>query len=156
MKNLLLSSAALLVFATTNVIAQSPEITMTDQSFETQICYAAATKGLDSAKALVAEKGLSFRKFEKHVTCNKKDLVSFAKQFENQRSKGEELAQVQLVATNNDVESKICLESLTHGITITAAKYKINKDYVRCNGKPLPRFVNESKRRGATVASLPK
>ncbi|WP_371195506.1 hypothetical protein [Glaciecola sp. SC05] len=156
MKKLILTSAALLTFVATNAHADASAISMANQNFETKICYVAATEGLDAAKQLVSDKGLSFRKFEKNVTCNNKDLSTFAKHFANAQIRGENASQVQLVATNNDVESKICLESLTHGIDKTAAKYKINKDYIRCNGKPLPRFVNENKRRGATVAAVPE
>lgn len=154
MNTRILLSAALLSISATNVSA-APKISMANDNFETKICYTAATQGLEAAKQLVSDKGLSFRKFEKNVTCNDQDLSTFASNFNKLQNDQAGLPQVKLVATNKDVESKICLESLTHGIPQTAAKYKINKDYVRCNGKPLPRFVDESRARGATVAALP-
>lgn len=156
MKKLVLGSITLLTLLSSHAFASSSGISMANQNFETKICYVAATEGLAAAKALVSNKGLSFRKFEKSVTCNNKDIASFAQDFVSDQTQRNSQAKVELVATNNDIESKICLESLTHGIDKTAAKYKINKDYIRCNGKPLPRFVNENKRRGATVASVPE
>lgn len=155
MKKLIFSSIAVLTFSAGNVSANSnPKLVMQNNNFETKICYVAATQGIDAAKQMVSDKGLSFRRFNKNVTCNNKSISTFARQFAESDSNDEQSAKITLVAKNNDIESKICLESLVNGVGLTAKKYKINSDHIRCNGKPLPRFVRESKKQGATVASI--
>jgi hypothetical protein len=156
MRNLLISSAIILSVSAFNATASSTTFEKTNNNFETQICYAAATKGIDGAKELVESKGLMFRTFKKSVTCNGADLTSFAKQYAKRQQQNKEAITLELVATNNDVESKICIEALTKGIEKTVAKYKVNKDYIRCNRKPLPRFVKENKQRAAAVVSISK
>jgi hypothetical protein len=156
MKKLLLTSAAILSMISLNTHANSVVFEKTDDNFDTQICYAAATNGIEGAERLVTEKGLSFRTFKKNLTCNDKDLVTFARQYTKRNLQGTQQGSITLVAKNNDVESRICIESLTQGMTKIAAKYKINTDYIRCNGKPLPRFVRENKQRSDAVAALPK
>lgn len=156
MKNTLLNSTIVMALSVSSLVASASDFKKTNDNFETQICYVAATEGLESAKSLVESKGLLFRTFKKSVTCNGADLTSFAREYA-QRSKNKEASPgVELVASNNDIESKICIEALTQGMEKTVTKYRINKDYIRCNGKPLPRFVKENKLRGSAVASIPE
>ncbi|MFC4698860.1 DUF3718 domain-containing protein [Glaciecola siphonariae] len=154
MKKLLVLTTLTLGLSAAAGVSNASDFAKTNDNFETQICYAAATEGLSGAEALVQSKGLSFRTFKKSVNCNGLSLAAFAKQYAKRNANDKDKVKLELVATNNDVESKICIEALTRGMDKTVAKYKINKDYIRCNGKPLPRFVNESKRRGQAVVSV--
>ncbi|MBT1449936.1 hypothetical protein KJ365_03510 [Glaciecola sp. XM2] len=149
-KSLLTASIALCALAT-SVSAQASDFAMTQDNFETKVCYVAATEGLETAEKLIADKGLSVRKMKQNVKCNNTDLVAFAKRY-SQRQQAKNNGPVQLVATNNDIESKICIESLTQGLSQTVAKYRINKEHIRCNGVPLPRFVRQNQQLDLSVS----
>jgi hypothetical protein len=156
MKKAALTIAIALVASAISVSAQSGQFEMTQDNFETKVCYVAATNGIKSAEQFIKAQGLSVRKLKQNVTCNNTDLVSFAKRYNKPQNNASNNGPVQLVATNNDLESRICVESLTQGLGKTVAKYQINKEHIRCNGIPLPRFVKQNKALDLTAAVVPE
>lgn len=151
----LLITIALTASAST-VSATSAKFEMTQDNFETKVCYVAATKGMEIAERFIQAQGLSVRKLKQNVKCNNTDLVTFANRYNKPESAPSNSGPVQLVATNNDIESRICVESLTQGLSHTVAKYKINEEHIRCNGIPLPRFVKNNKALDLTAAVTPE
>jgi hypothetical protein len=156
MKKAALIIAIALTASATAVSAKSAKFEMTQDNFETKVCYVAATKGMESAEQFITAQGLSVRKLKQNVKCNNTDLVTFAKRYNKAESAPTSTGPVQLVATNNDLESKICVESLTKGLMQTVAKYQINEEHIRCNGIPLPRFVKKNKALDLTAAVTPE
>ncbi|WP_395341765.1 hypothetical protein PN836_020020 [Ningiella sp. W23] len=140
---LALGASALVLSASSD--ANTIEFETADNHLESKICKAAATGGLDAAKQLVRRNGLSFSKFKKILTCNDMSLNDFAAKYSQAVAADAQPSTVQVVAKNNDRESQICLEALTIGVIQVEKKYKINSDYIRCNGKPLPKFVRQFK-----------
>lgn len=149
MKKLALAATIALSTSLVSVSANAAGLEMGSDNFETKVCYVAATEGIKTAEKMIKDKGLSVRRLTENVMCNNTDLKTFAKRHAN---KNISTAPVTLIATNNDIESKICIESLTNGINNTERKYRVNKDQIRCNGIPLPRFVRQNKNRDLTVS----
>jgi hypothetical protein len=154
-----MKKAALIIALATSAFAgsvKSAEFEMTQDNFETKVCYIAATKGMKSAEQFITAQGLSVRKLKQNVSCNNTDLATFAKRYRKSQLAPANPVPVQLVATNSDIESRICVESLTQGLAQTVAKYKINKEHIRCNGIPLPRFVKNNRALDLTVTMRPE
>nr|WP_136250818.1 hypothetical protein [Ningiella ruwaisensis] len=151
MKKMIFGMVALMSFSATQAIA-SVKFEATNNDFVTSVCYQAATQGLDAAKELVTDRGFSFRNIQKSVTCNGKSLDDFAAQYAKRQIASDKKQTVQLVAENNNLESKVCIDALTNGIDKAVSKYKINPEYIRCNRVPLPRFVAKNKHKNMVVA----
>ncbi len=120
--------------------SKEPFVKVNDD-FVTQSCYVAATQGMPAVKKLVESRFLSFNDFKKDVVCNGIDIEKFAKQAKAPSPVGR---QVQLIATNNDLESRVCMAALTKNLDDVVKEYRINKDYIVCNRLSLTRFLEKN------------
>lgn len=109
--------------------------------FVTQSCYIAATQGIGAVKKFVESKFLSFNDFKKDVVCNGVAIDKFASQYKAPKPVAK---QVQLIATNNDLESRVCMAALTKNLDEVVKEYRINKDYIVCNRLSLTRFLEKN------------
>lgn len=145
MRKALLGLVATLSLGSFGAQASSVQIEASNNELTTQVCYVAASEGLKAAKSLVTSQGFSFRSFMKSVTCNNMSIADFANKYHGNVVKSQSERKIQLVAKNNDLESQVCVEALTYGLEATVKKFRINQDYIYCNGISLPKFVQQNR-----------
>jgi hypothetical protein len=68
-----------------NVNASVVKFTASNDTFNTSVCVVAAKNGIEEAKKMLTDNGISFKAFNKDVSCNGKALRSFSKKMELKR-----------------------------------------------------------------------
>lgn len=149
--------AVTLTLASANTMANKVVLKPIDKTIATQVCYTAATEGLDVAKAIVKENRINFNKFRGTLKCNGLTLVDFTSKYAKKESsaKAETPARVTLVAKNSNVESQLCLDAVSMGEKAARAKYSI-KTSVLCNNRDLPSFIRSFKKQNVTIRNTAK
>ncbi|MEM0909943.1 MAG: hypothetical protein AAGJ37_03155 [Pseudomonadota bacterium] len=136
-----LSTIAITAAISFGAVANEEQFVKSNDDFITQSCYVAATEGIDAVKKLVESRFLSFKDFEKDVVCNGVTIDKFAKQHSAPAPTGQ---RVQLIATNNDLESRVCMAALTKDLDDVVKEFRINKEYIVCNRLSLTRFLEKN------------
>ena len=112
---------------------------------ETQACYAAAIEGMEATKALLEENIIKFNTFKRNVLCNGMKIERFVAKYSDKSNSedGEEsvVRVVALSAMDRSKESRFCLDAVTLGEKAARAKYKMNDEDIRCNGKSIQNFL---------------
>lgn len=145
MKLRTLTLAAGLTFLSMNAFAATQNFKKIDNNIETQACYAAATKGLDDAKAIVDNAGYNFRKFRTEVTCNGLSIDDFAEKYANTEDNQEPIRLVALRAVNNEDASMLCLDAAVMGERAAREKHGMRHENIMCNGQTLRSFLRSLK-----------
>ena len=149
-------AAALTTVSLSTIAAPKYKFTSSADNLETKVCMTAAAKGMSAAKALVNKSGLSFHSLNESVTCNGKSIKQFANTYYNKPGSPEKATVVSLVAQNNNVESKVCIDALSIGVSKAKAMHNVSHGSVMCNGKTIGKFVKDFKKRNAVIAGAPK
>ena len=68
-----------------NVNASTVKFTASNVTFNTSVCVVAAKNGIEEAKKMLTDNGISFKAFNKDISCNGKALRSFSKKMEMKR-----------------------------------------------------------------------
>ena len=68
-----------------NVNASIVKFEASDDTFNTSVCVVAAKNGIEEAKKMLTNNGISFKAFNKDISCNGKALRSFSKKMEIKR-----------------------------------------------------------------------
>lgn len=143
MKLSTLALTATLAFTSMSVFSKEIVFKTVNNNLETQVCYTAATAGLEAAKALVAAYDLNFNTYSESVTCNGSSIRSFANTYSKTNAAAQQ-EKVALVAKDTNLESKLCLEAVINGEAAARAKFNIY-DSVLCNSQKLSTFVRKFK-----------
>ncbi len=61
--------------------------TPSNDEIQSQVCLAAAEKGMESAEELLKEYDIPLKYFREHFTCNELDIEIFAKKMEHKRKR---------------------------------------------------------------------
>ncbi len=159
MKLTIIALAATATFASATTFAASPQVVFKSvvDNLESQVCVAAASQGIGAAKALVAKNGLNFANFTNNVTCNGRSVISFSKRYQAQEATAQATAApslVNLVAINDSVESRVCIDALSIGEHKARVKHNLLGDPITCNNKPIKRFVRDLEKRNVTFTGL--
>jgi hypothetical protein len=157
MKLSTIALAATITLTSATTFAASPQVVFKSvvNNLESQVCVAAASEGLAAAKALVVKNGLSFANFTNHVSCNGRSVVSFSKRYQaEETSVTAAPILVNLVATNNNAESKVCIDALTMGERAARVKHNVMGASIKCNNKSLKRFVRDLEKRNVTLTGF--
>jgi hypothetical protein len=127
------------------------QIRPADSTFETEVCYTAATQGLTEARALIIESGEHYSSFVKALKCNGHSLVRTAKMFRNQSELAttQETAKVKFV-TDEAPESQVCLDAIVMGVDAALEKHSLVRSSIICNGSSIETFAKRFS--GRTVA----
>ena len=140
MKTLYTSLAIASIAFTSSVSANDVQLRPADNSFESKVCYVAATQGLDSAYDLVKESDVNFNRFTEELSCNGKSLQRAArllnvmlKQAASEELNAEEVniqeqnknetTRVRFV-TDENAESQVCLDAVVLGLDAALEKHR--------------------------------
>ena len=137
-----LALAATLTLSLASLTASAASFTKADDKFETNACYAAATKGMDAVKALANEHNVNFRALVASTSCNGLTFQSFAKKHANKpAAPGQEAIRiVALTSKDKNPESQLCLEAVVMGEKAARVKHGMLNQNIRCNGKSISDF----------------
>ncbi|MFC4700208.1 hypothetical protein ACFO4O_08580 [Glaciecola siphonariae] len=126
-----------------------------NNNLETQVCYVAATKGLNAAKLFVAKQDMTFSSFSRSVTCNGVSIEDFANKYAvksnaNEEAIKQQLSTYKLVALDNK-ESQLCVDAVVLGEQRARAKHGIDDEVVFCNSKTLGSFARSFRNKNVTL-----
>ncbi|MFT5675102.1 MAG: hypothetical protein ACI808_001031 [Paraglaciecola sp.] len=68
-----------------NLNASTVKFAASNDTFETSVCVVAAKNGIEEAKKMLTDNGISFNAFNKDISCNGKALRSFSRKMETKR-----------------------------------------------------------------------
>ena len=85
MKTFISTSIIAVALFSLNVNASIVKFEATDNTFMTKVCVVAAKYGIDDAKKMLADNGISFKAFNRDISCNEKTLRRFSKKMEIKR-----------------------------------------------------------------------
>ena len=117
-----------------------------NDNIETQACLTAANEGYTQALRFVRSQGFNSDEFSASVRCNGVTLHSFANMYKTKKAAAENNAEaktIALVAKDQDVASKACLEALSVGKRAALAKFGLEGENIICNYKSMNEFVRE-------------
>jgi hypothetical protein len=149
MKNLFTTIAIATITFTSSASATNVQLRPADNTFETKVCYTAATEGLQVAYELVRESSENFDRFTAILSCNGKSLVRSARAFE-QVNQAPTTRKVRFV-TDESLESKICLDAVILGANTAIEKHDVQDVNIICNNQDIKIFA---KRFAGKVVSL--
>ncbi|MFT5277062.1 MAG: hypothetical protein ACI97K_000735 [Glaciecola sp.] len=138
MKILFTSIAIATIAFTSSVSATNVQIRPADDTFETKVCYAAATQGLKAAYNLVKESDENLDRFTSLLTCNGKSLARTAKTFKKAQTPA--VRKVRFV-TDDAAASKICLDAVIFGVNIALEKHGVKNENIICNNLNINSFA---------------
>lgn len=144
MKLSILALAATIALSSTSAFAKEVVFKTVNNDFATQVCYTAATQGLSSAKALVAQNDINYSAYAQSVTCNGSSIRQFAKAYSKSSLLEGKVEKVALVAKDANLESQLCLDAVVNGEAAARAKFNMY-DSVLCNRQNLSTFVRKFK-----------
>ncbi|MFQ3249407.1 MAG: hypothetical protein ACI9O6_001215 [Glaciecola sp.] len=159
MKTLYTSLAIASIAFTSSVSANDVQLRPADSSFESKVCYVAATQGLDSAYNLVRESDVNFNRFTEELSCNGKSLQRASrllnvmlKQANTEELTAEELdikeqnqnetTRVRFV-TDHNAESQVCLDAVVLGLDAALEKHNMKRSNIVCNDMSINRFAKK-------------
>ena len=125
--------------ASLNAFAQDVRLNPVNQNIETQACYTAATEGYRAAKRLIRDNGLNVESFSASLLCNDVSLRKFADLYSDKTTN--ETKGIALVAKNEDIASKACLDAVSIGTEKALAKHGLEGETIICNHKEMSAFV---------------
>jgi hypothetical protein len=146
MKTLFTTIAIATITFTFSVSATNVQLRPADDTFETKVCYTAATEGLKAAYELVKESNENFDRFTTILSCNGKSLVRSARAFKqaNKAQANQEQAtrKVRFV-TDESLESKICLDAVLLGADTAIEKHDVQHVNILCNNQDIKIFAKK-------------
>lgn len=142
-------------FAVTSVhsFAQDVRLNPVNQKIETQACYTAATEGYTAATKLIRNNGFNSKAFSASIRCNGVSLRQFAELYSNVEAPQHDKI-ITLVAKDQDVASKACLDALTMGTERALIKHGLKGETIMCNSKILSDFVRQYKSEKVVVRTF--
>ncbi len=143
----LLVVSSLAMFATHSVSSVSFE--KSNNNLETKACYAAATQGIEAAKALIGLSNISYNSFKNNVMCNGMKIDAFAGKYHKTEVQNKVVKIVAMNQMNQSVESRLCLDAISMGEDAARRKYNLRSEAISCNGKRISQFLKSFK--GAKV-----
>jgi hypothetical protein len=127
--------------------AKTVEFRPADNSFESKVCYVAASQGLDSAYDLIRENDINLNRFIEQLSCNGKSLkrVSrLATQLNQNTSEDDQsestTTRIRFV-TNENPESEVCKDAVVLGVDEALEKHDMKRSNIICNGLKISRFA---------------
>ncbi|MBQ4829463.1 DUF3718 domain-containing protein [Alteromonas sp. CI.11.F.A3] len=139
MKLSTLAIALISSVASLNAFAQDVRLNPVNQNIETQACYTAATEGYRAAKRLIRDNGLNVESFSASLLCNDVSLRKFADLYSKKTPS--EAKGIALVAKNEDIASKACLDAVSIGAEEALAKHGLEGETIICNHKEMSVFA---------------
>ena len=149
MKTLFTSIAIATITFSASVSATNVQLRPADNTFETKVCFAAATEGLKAAYELVRESTENFDHFTAILSCNGKSLVRTARTFK-QTEQAQTTRKVGFV-TDESLESQICLDAVLIGVDVALQKHDMQGFNIICNNQDIKTFAKKFAR---TTVSL--
>ncbi|MBO1256584.1 DUF3718 domain-containing protein [Alteromonas sp. 5E99-2] len=140
MKLSTLAIAITFTVASVQAVAQNVVLKPTNDDFETQACYTAATEGYSEAKRFIRGNGVNFESFNVAVKCNGVTIKQFARQFADNQI-DESAIELALVAKDTGDSAKACIEAIEIGETQARAKYSLEGEVILCNHREISEFV---------------
>lgn len=151
MKTLITTLALATIAFTSNVSATNVQLRPADTSFETKVCYTAATEGLKAAHDLVRNSEENFVRFTEVLSCNGKSLIRTARTFyKNQKTETETSPAKVRFVTDERVESQVCLDAVMMGVDAAFEKHGMKDRNIICNDLDIKSFAKKFS--GKTVA----
>jgi hypothetical protein len=141
MKTLFTTIAIATITFTFSVSATNVQLRPADNTFETKVCYTAATEGLKAAYELVKESNENFDRFTTILSCNGKSLVRSARAFK-QANQEQATRKVRFV-TDESLESKICLDAVLLGADTAIEKHDVQHVNIICNNQDIKIFAKK-------------
>lgn len=147
----ILSIALLTTLFAANASAKNVHLRPADNSFETQICYTAATEGLSAARTMIRNSDENYARFTDRLLCNGKSLVRTAKMYNQKQEVApqEQVVKVKFV-TDEAPESQVCLDAVVMGVGAALEKHGLVQSSIICNGRNIESFAKKFE--GRTVA----
>nr|WP_297348250.1 ABC transporter ATP-binding protein [uncultured Glaciecola sp.] len=139
MKTLFTTIAIATITFTSSVSATNAQLRPADNTFETKVCYTAATQGLKAAYELVRESSENFDRFTTILRCNGESLVRSARAFK-QANQAQTTRKVRFV-TDESIESKICLDAVILGADTAIEKHDVQHVNIICNNQDIKIFA---------------
>jgi len=141
MKTLFTSiTIATMTFAT-SVSATNVQLRPADNTFETKVCYTAATDGLNAAYELVRKSSENFDRFTTILSCNGKSLVRTARTFK-QAEQVQSTRKVRFI-TDESLESQVCLDAIMVGADVAIEKHDMQNVNIICNNQDIKTFAKK-------------
>jgi hypothetical protein len=151
MKKFITTLALATIAFTSSVSATNVQLRPADTSFETKVCYTAATEGLQAAYNVVRDSEENFARFTETLSCNGKSLVRTARTFyKNQNNEVEASATKVRFVTDERVESQVCLDAVMMGVDAAFEKHNMKDRNIICNDLDIRSFAKKFS--GKTVA----
>jgi predicted nucleic acid-binding Zn-ribbon protein len=85
MKTFISTSLIVAAVFSLNVNASIVKFAASNDTFNTSVCVVAAKNGIEEAKKMLTDNRISFKAFNKDISCNEKTLRSFSKKMERKR-----------------------------------------------------------------------
>ena len=143
MKTLLTTLAIATITFTTSVSAKNVQFRQGDDTFETKVCYTAATEGLTAAQELVKASDKNFKRFTTLLTCNGKSLVQAARTFHQANEEQTQATRKIRFVTDEALESQVCLDAVMIGVDAALEKHDIQDDNIICNNRDIKIFAKK-------------
>lgn len=143
MKTLLTSLAIATITFATSVSATNVQFRQGDNTFETKVCYTAATQGLTAAQELVKASDNNFKRFTTFLTCNGKSLVQTARTFHEANEEQTQATRKVRFVTDEALESQVCLDAVMIGVNAALDKHGIQDDNIICNNRDIKIFAKK-------------
>jgi hypothetical protein len=126
-----------------SVTATNVQLRPADNTFETKVCYSAATEGLKAAYELVRESTENFDRFTAILSCNGKSLIRTARTFKQTNQEQAQTARKVRFVTDESLESQICLDAVLVGVDVALEKHDMQKFNIICNNQDIKTFAKK-------------
>jgi hypothetical protein len=143
MKTLFTTIAIATITFTSSVSATNVQLRPADNTFETKVCYTAATEGLKAAYELVKESNENFDRFTTILSCNGKSLVRSARAFKQAQANQAQATRKVRFVTDESLESKICLDAVLLGADTAIEKHDVQHVNIICNNQDIKIFAKK-------------
>lgn len=143
MKTLFTTIAIATITFTTSVSATNVQLRPADNTFETKVCYTAATEGLKAAYEIVRESSENFDRFTAILSCNGKSLVRSARAFQQANQEQAQTTRKVRFVTDESLESKICLDAVILGADTALEKHDAQDVNIICNNQHIKIFAKK-------------
>jgi hypothetical protein len=133
-----------------SVSATNVQLRPADNTFETKVCYSAATEGLKAAYELVRKSTENFDRFTAILSCNGKSLARTARTFKQaDQEQTQNIRKIRFV-TDESLESQICLDAVLIGVDVALEKHDMQRFNIICNNQDIKTFAKKFE--GKTVS----
>jgi hypothetical protein len=143
MKTLFTTIAIATITFASSVSATNVQLRPADNTFETKVCYTAATEGLKAAYELVRESSENFDRFTTILSCNGKSLVRSARAFQQANQEQAKAIRKVRFVTDESLESKICLDAVILGADTALEKHDVQDVNIICNNQHIKIFAKK-------------